>query len=167
VSVTVRPAVVEDLPFLREMLYEAAAPEPGEPDPGIDGVLADPVVGSYLDGWGRESDLGVVAEADGVPVGAAWCRLPGAVHGFGYVADDTPELAIAVVEGSRGRGVGRWLMEALVAAASERGSPALSLSVMPTDPVAVRLYTGAGFERVGTNGDLWVMRRDLRGAASG
>jgi GNAT superfamily N-acetyltransferase len=158
----IRAATEEDLLFLREMLYEAAGPEPGEPDPGIDGLLAQPIPASYLQGWGRAGDVGAIAEHRGEPVGAAWCRLPGKIHGWGYVADDIPEVVIAVMETWRGRGVGRGLLTALIRAATDAGRPALSLSVLPSDPAAVHLYRSAGFEKVATNEDLWVMRRELR-----
>lgn len=156
-----REAQSDDLAFLREMLWEAARPEPGESDPGMEARLAEPRVASYLTGWGSEGDVGVVAEVRGRPVGATWCRLPGAVHGWGYVADDIPEVAIAVAEERRGQGIGRALLSALIAVATLDGYPALSLSVLPTDPTAMALYVGAGFEQVGTTDGLSVMCLDL------
>lgn len=158
-SLDIRRAGVGDLAFLRLMLWEAVRPEPGEPDPGMEARLAEPVVASYLEGWGREGDVGVVAESDGMPIGAAWCRLPGAVHGWGYLDAGTPEVVIAVEKDHRGRGVGRALLDALVSFAEDAGATALSLSMDPGDAAAMALYASAGFEPAGTNGDLVVMRR--------
>jgi hypothetical protein len=40
----------------------------------------------------------MIAEASGVPIGAAWLRLmPVHDSGYGFVAPDVPELSIAVV----------------------------------------------------------------------
>ena len=44
--------------------------------------LEHPVLAPYRDGWGAVGDLGVVAEADGRAVGAAYCRL---TRGYGFV----------------------------------------------------------------------------------
>ena len=91
--------------------------------------------------------------------GAAWCRaFTEGDHGYGFVGDDVPELAIAVVAGRRGEGIGRHLLLALVAAAAARGVRALSLSVAGENP-ARRLYESVGFVAVARNGGSWTMVR--------
>src|SRR3954454_10941818 len=92
-----RAAGVEDLPFLAAMLGEAAVWRPDKPTPTADEVMADPRYATYLAGWPRLGDLGLVAEQDG-PLGAAWYRIyTETSHGHGFVADDVPELSIAVI----------------------------------------------------------------------
>lgn len=158
----IRPATPEDEPFLWEMLYqslyveEGAAPFPPE-------VVRQPELARYVGGWGRAGDLGFVAlEAGGnLPVGAVWSRLPnGADRGFAYLNDETPELAVAVSPGHRGRGVGTALMERLLTEASGL-FPALTLSVSPRNP-ARRLYERLGFETVEVRGGHPLMLLKLR-----
>ena len=142
-----RAATPADEPFLREMLWlaynwrdqTAAADHWPDPDGGR----------RYVEGFGRPGDGGVIAEEGGVPAGAAWYRLlPG---GYGYVAEDIPELTIGVAAGFRGRGVAASLLEHLKARAASEGLRAISLSVEP-DNHARRIYERAGFEPAGGSG---------------
>jgi GNAT superfamily N-acetyltransferase len=60
-----------------------------------------------------------------------------------------PEVIISVVDEARGTGVGRRLMEALMQRAHAAGHAGLTLTVSERNPVALRLYEGLGFERLG------------------
>jgi GNAT superfamily N-acetyltransferase len=152
IELAVRPAVASDEAFLRLAGYDAAFP------PGVERLsFADtqkiPELSHYVDGWPRPGDVGVVAEHDGRPIGAAWCRrFPPDDPGYGWVDADTPELAIAVVEGLRGQGVGRTLMRALAGAARAEGYERLCLSVSQDNPGAVALYLSEGYRVVGLDG---------------
>jgi GNAT superfamily N-acetyltransferase len=94
-------------------------------------------------------------------VGAAWLRfLPSDDAGYGFVADGVPELGIGVHPAYRGRGVGRRLLRALLAAAREQGIARISLSVERANP-ARRLYLDEGFRVVGGDADADTMVVDL------
>jgi hypothetical protein len=57
-------------------------------------VQTSPSLARYASDWGRKGDLGYAGFVNGRCIGAAWLRLwPEDDHGFGYVADDIPELA--------------------------------------------------------------------------
>ena len=93
-------------------------------------------------------DAAVVASDDhGRPLGAAWWHF----HEPPLLRDGSgaplPELAMAVVEGERGQGIGAALVEALADEAAKHYS-ALTLNVHIRNPAA-RLYTRTGFRVAG------------------
>jgi ribosomal protein S18 acetylase RimI-like enzyme len=137
------------------MLGEAASrlsPQSG------DQVLADPRYAMCLAGWPMRGDYGLIAEQDG-PIGAAWYRIFTEVsHGYGYVAEDVPELSIAVITSRRHEGIGRRLLVDLVEASVAQGYPAISLSVAEANP-ARGLYESVGFVDVEKHGSSWTMIR--------
>ena len=134
----VRTAILEDEPVLWTMLMYAAH------EISLDMVKSNPDLIRYVGGWGRAGDLGVVAEQRGLAVGAAWVRSwSNDDRGYGYVAGNVPELAIAVIPERRGQGIGTSLLKKLLALASGQ-FPAISLSIRADKP-ALRLYQRMGF----------------------
>jgi ribosomal protein S18 acetylase RimI-like enzyme len=159
--VNIRPATKDDVEFLKEMVYEAARWNPDWTREPIAEVLAEPVVSRYHEGWGRPGDGGVVAELDGVPVGAAWYRqFTAGSPGYGFVDEKIPELSIAVVPLHRRKGIGETLLRAAMVQAREEGFQALSLSVAVHNRSRM-LYQRAGFEKVAEDGDSWTMVANL------
>jgi GNAT superfamily N-acetyltransferase len=155
-DVHVRPADVEDLPFLATMLGEAAVWRPDKPTPTGDEVMADPRYAMYLSAWPRHGDHGLVAEQHG-PLGAAWYRTyTEADHGYGFVAEDVPELSIAVIASRRHEGIGRRLLVDLIDASIAQGYAAVSLSVREENP-ARGLYESAGFVPIEKHEGSWTM----------
>jgi len=144
--VEIRDLRPEETPFLMEMLYAALAWDPNVELPSRDWVMEHPQVAPFHVEWGRRpGDTGLVADENGSPLGLAWYRyFTEAEHGEGFVDEDTPEVAIAVVDGHRGHGVGRALMEAIHERAREQGVRRISLSVDPQNP-AKRLYLRLGY----------------------
>jgi len=143
----------QDVRFLRDMLHHAyywRERNPGEgPGPAA----------RYVKGWGRPGDTVLIAVDDG------WYRLfRRDLPGYGYIDEETPELAIAVVPSRRGRGIGDALLEALCERALRDGYRALSLSVERENPALVSFYEERGFSVVdpGDGDDYSVtMRRGL------
>ena len=151
----IRPAGPQDVRFLRDMLHHAfyRRESGGEEQP----------VYRYVSGWGRRGDAGVIAIDAGFPVGAAWYRLfKEAEPGYGFVDEQTPELAVAVVPSRRGRGLGRELLTALMERARRDGFESLSLSVEHDNP-AIGLYENLGFQKVAEHGTHLTMTADLSG----
>jgi ribosomal protein S18 acetylase RimI-like enzyme len=156
-----RAAGPGDEPFLRKMMYEAAAWNPDWPHEEVIEALSNPVLARYVDGWRRPGDAGVMAEREGEAIGAAWYRLFTAdAPGYGFVDERTPELGLAVVPLYRRHGVGTALLDALIDRARDDGYPALSLSVAPSNRSRL-MYERAGFQKVGELGGSWTMRLEL------
>lgn len=159
---TIRPATSADVPFLVQMLAVAADWRPDAVVRAPEEVLRDPALAHYVAGFGEDDrDVGLLAEEDGVAVGAAWWRfLPAEDPGYGFVDEATPELAVGVAAEARGRGVGTALLAALIQEARGRGLPALSLSVEADNP-ALAIYRRLGFEVVGADDGSPTMLLDL------
>jgi len=105
-----------------------------------------------------EREVRFLTEVDGerhVALGAAWMNPQGQFEGlavarFVRLPDDpsTAEPAIVVIDAWQGRGLGRALLERLVAAARERGIDRFACSVVAGNGPMLRLlreYPGARF----------------------
>jgi GNAT superfamily N-acetyltransferase len=159
--IEIRQARSDDRAFIESMAVEAVNWDPARPALSPQAIAAEPTFGRYFAGWLRPDDLGVVAEADGVAVGAAWLRFFEASEpGYGFIAADIPEISIGVRQGWRDQGIGGRLLERLIDLARARRIGAISLSVEPANS-AKRLYERHGFHPVGRNGDAVTMRIDL------
>lgn len=147
-NTTVRVLTTEDVLTLWTMLMHAAH------ETSVEDVKSSPALAWYVQDWGQVGDMGVVAQQsiDGRMnvLGAAWlrlCRQDTAVPcGYGYVAKEIPELAIAVLGEHRGQGIGTVLLTHLIELAQTQ-FPGISLSTRSNNP-AVRLYGRFGFVRV-------------------
>ena len=149
---TTRRATAADLPFMEEVFVITADWNP-ENIKGAAFWRTDPTFQQYIGGFPRETDLGFIAEREGQDVGAVWSRyFTAAQPGYGYVADDIPEIGIGVVEGRRGEGIGRALLNVMLAASTTD----LSLSVEDGNP-AEELYRKSGFMPVGRVGNATTM----------
>ncbi len=155
---TTRRWQLDDVPFLWDMLYDSIhVPDGDAPLPRS--ILLEHDIAHYLEGFGRERDDAQIAvDEAGARIGAAWCRTTTAADpGYGFVAEDIPELGTAIVAAWRGRGVGSRLIEEL----ADR-NPALSLSVDDDNESARRLYLRLGFVPLGVNGTATTMLRRPR-----
>ncbi|HEY9801095.1 MAG TPA: GNAT family N-acetyltransferase [Leptolyngbyaceae cyanobacterium] len=144
----IRPLTQQDEPFLWQILYEAAhLAEEGNMT--VQDAMNHPELIKYVKDWGLKGDMGFAATLvnSDVSVGAAWLRLFSANNqGYGYIDDQTPELAIAILPEYRNQGIGTQLITHLIAAAKVI-YPSICLSTRKSNP-ALHLYQRLGWEIV-------------------
>ena len=151
-----------DLPFMKEMLYEAVYWRPNPNKPSFDEGLANPGVSNALDNWGnREGDVAVIALVDANPAGAAWYRFYSDDNSIrGYIDETIPTIAIAVHKDYRRQGIGEKMMEWLIDHASKHNIQRMSLMVSK-DNHAIKLYRKCGFLEYADKGDSLLMVRKI------
>jgi GNAT superfamily N-acetyltransferase len=155
--VEIRDLRAAETAFLGDMLYAALDWNPKRWLPPKWILLRLPQLRIFYRDWGRDGDTALVAEEDRRLLGLAWYRFfTEEVHGEGFVDERTPELAVAVVDGERGRGLGTSLMERIHARAREQGVKRISLSVDHGNP-ARRLYERLGYVEVAPDDERMVL----------
>ena len=110
-------------------------------------VLQTPQVRIYAEAWGKPSDVGVVAQVNGMDAGACWSRLLPVGAGLAFTDAETPQLGIALEPEFQHKGYGRPLLLETLGAAARAGYRQVSLTVHPSNP-AQYLYGSCGFRRV-------------------
>ena len=136
----VRTATQHDLDCLVDMARLACGlgdrPLPAADDPAVRGLLPEPV------------DLALVAADDrDRRLGAAWWHFHEPPLVLAPDGSSLPEIAMAVREHARGRGIGSRLLDELTVRAAGRFE-ALVLNVHLRNP-ALRLYMRSGFTVAG------------------
>ncbi len=156
-KVIVREITPADYPLLENFIYHAIFVPPGMDAPPRE-IIHHPDVFIYIDGFGgKPGDCGVVTEARGKVVGAAWERI---IPAFGHVDDETPELAISVLPEYRRQAVGTLMMKRLFGLLRERGYKQTSLAVQKEN-AAVRFYQRLGYKTVRESDEEYIMVKDL------
>jgi len=91
------------------------------------------------------AELRLVAVAGGAVIG--WAALSPVSERAVYAG--VTEVSVYVAESSRGRGVGRALLERLVCRSEEAGIWTVQAGVFPENTASLRLHEAVGFRRVG------------------
>ena len=162
-NILLRKAQHSDLPFLKEMLYEAVFWRASVNKPSFEEGLAYPEVSRALADWGnRDGDVAVVATIDSTPIGASWLRYWTDDHSInGYMDPSTPVLVIGVLRDYRHQGIGGKMTEWLVDYASKHSIQKISISVSK-DNYAINLYRQQGFLEYADKGDWFIMVRKIQ-----
>lgn len=134
-------------------MTRAAVAQPGlsveEVGPAAADLIAALTGKAGGDPWRADSVSGIlalpgtfalIASLDGQPSGFILVRV---------AADESEIINFAVAPSARRRGVGRFLLEAALATAGERGAYAIFLEVARDNTAARALYSEKGFEQVG------------------
>lgn len=131
----------QEVPLLEDFLYEAIfIPEGVTPPPKS--IIKNEDLQVYVRDFGRlPDDKCLVAEADGMVVGAIWCRI---MDDYGHVADGIPSLAISLYREYRNKGIGTELLRQMLQLLCQAGYKQVSLSVQKAN-YAAKMYLKAGF----------------------
>ena len=161
-TILLRKSQHADLPFLREMLYEAVFWRATVNKPSFEEGLAYPDVTKSLADWGeRDGDTAVVATLNSIPIGASWYRFwTDDNFILGYIDEITPVLVIGVHSDYRHQGIGKKMIGWLIDYASKHSIQRISLSVSK-DNYAINLYKQQGFLEYKDNGDAFIMVRKI------
>lgn len=139
-----RPATESDRTYL-ERLFHLASVWGDETQTPKEGFAED--MGRYVDAWTPEQGGIIAISPHRVPAGGLWLRSgTDRRPPYGFVAEDIPELAIAVEGAFGGRGLGRELLTAALDLAQEQGHRGLSLAVDYGNDRARAIYEKIGFE---------------------
>ena len=153
----IRKMLSEEYFLMEGLMYEAVyQPDPSNPYPKD--IIYLPQVRIYWDNWGAEKDDHcLVSFVENKIAGAVWVRtFQGEFRGYGYIDGQTPELAIAIFEEYRNKGIGTQLMNYMIELLQAKGYPQVSLSITKGNP-AVRLYERLGFKVIDENEGDYIM----------
>ena len=151
---TIRNMLETEYPLLEEFLYNAIFIPEGTEKPPRD-IIKKPELQVYIEDFGkRKDDLCLVAERDGKIIAACWVRI---MNDYGHIDDETPSLAISVLEEYRDQGIGTTLLQFMLPVLKAWKYKRVSLAVQKAN-YAVRMYKKVGFEIVDENEQEYIMQ---------
>lgn len=122
-------------------------------------ITRRPELQVYVRDFGcKKDDHALVAESNGKVIGAVWVRI---MEDYGHINDDTPSLAISVLEDHRGKGIGTALMKKMIEHLGSNGYAGVSLSVQKAN-YAANMYRHLGFKVISENDEEYIMVHRLK-----
>ncbi len=106
------------------------------------------MVSKAYEKWGRDGDTALVVLNNETKeiIGVAWVRLfKKSDPSYGFIDENTPDMAIAVKTEYRNKGIGTKLLKKLIITVKINGFLRMSLSVDPRNS-ALHLYKRLGFK---------------------
>lgn len=154
----IRSMVKEEYPLLKDFLYNDIYHPKGSAQPPQDKTERSEIA-AHIQNFGQPDDICLVAESEGELLGAVWARIiDDGIKGHGSIDSSTPMLAISVKKEFCHQGIGRKLMQEMIAYLKKHGYEKASLSVNK-DNYACRMFRKLGFQvvKVGEQDYLMVM----------
>lgn len=153
---SIRKIKKEEYPLLENFLYEAIFQREGVEPPSRE-ILKLPELKMYIEDFGKEGDVCLLAIVEGRAAGAVWTRF---IKDYGYIDDSIPSLAISLYKEYRGMGIGTALMKEMLLTLKEKGYQGVSLSVQK-DNYAYKMYEKLGFRIFREDKEDYIMLQDL------
>jgi L-amino acid N-acyltransferase YncA len=140
--IIIRPAKLADLPAITEIYNEAILKTTATFD-------TEPKTSEEQKIWfadhGPKYPI-LVAEENGIVVG--WASLSKWSDRCAY--SDTAEISLYVREDHQGKGIGRKLLEAIVAEGEKAGLHTIIARIAEASQASIHLHKSVGFEHIGT-----------------
>lgn len=156
----IRQIKTSEIHLLENFLYDAIFTPDGYEKPARE-IIKRPELSRYIEGFGRDTDVCLVAELNEIVIGAIWTRVfPETGKGYGYVNAKTPELTVSVVENYRKLGIGKKLITSMIEELQQLGYEQVSLSVDKLNH-AFEIYKKQGFEVVKSDEKSAIMLKKL------
>lgn len=150
----IRPIQKEEIPLLRDFLYNAIFIPEGAAAPPME-IVDDESLQVYIRDFGNlPDDRCLVAESDGRVVGAIWSRI---MDDYGHIADEVPSIAISLYKEYRNQGIGTELLTQMLNLLKTDGYKSVSLSVQKAN-YAMKMYQKAGFKVISDNTEEAIMQ---------
>ncbi len=153
--IVVRPATIDDIPFLRAMMRVALLASPTFVAHQDMDAIQQAEEREWLNWREHPTPAFVAVDADGRSLGAVRLRPHDSAEGQGW------QLGIGIVAGARNQGIGRRLMEQTITYARATGAAYIYLMVDPDNAPAIALYRRTGFVEIGEREHVIGMRLDL------
>lgn len=143
--------------LLDDFLYNAIyIPQGVTPPPKS--IIKNAELQVYVKDFGKyKDDIALVAEAEGMVIGAVWARI---MNDYGHIDNDTPSLAISLYKEYRCKGIGTDLIQNMLSCLKQKGYKRTSLAVQKTN-YAVKMYKKVGFVIVDENQEEYIMSYEL------
>ncbi len=163
-NLIIRELKRKETAFLKEALYEAIFIPAGKERLPKE-IIERPELNRYISNFGRKDDFCLVAEYNGVLVGAIWTRIfTESEKGYGYVDEFTPELSMSVLGKYRNKGIGTQMLNLMIALIENKAYEQISLSVDKAN-YAYGLYEKHGFMvHSETNDSVTMIRKTIKNA---
>jgi ribosomal protein S18 acetylase RimI-like enzyme len=155
----IRKATKDDENIIKELFYYSIyVPENAPP---VSMSIVDlPELQKYYKDWGNTDDIAYLIENNSEIIAGIWLRLFDITNkGYGFVDDETPELAIAVKNKYRSNGLGTKLMSLLLNDPKVLEYNSISLSVDKSNR-AVNLYLKYNFKIFAESNETYIMLKN-------
>jgi ribosomal protein S18 acetylase RimI-like enzyme len=143
--------------YLEDFLYEAIFIPEGEKKPDK-AIINNHDLQVYVKDFGKnKDDFCLVSEVNKTVVGACWIRI---MNDYGHIDNDTPSLAISLLEEYRNKGIGTMLLKEMINRLKMKNYEKISLSVQKNN-YAFKMYLKCGFEIIKETNEEYIMICEL------
>ena len=156
-NIEIRPIKENEYKVLEDFLYEAIFIPEGVEKPSRD-IIKNKELNVYIESFGKKDDNCLLALDNNKIIGACWTRI---MNDYGHIDDNTPSLAISILEEYRGRGIGTKLLKEMINLLKDKNYNKVSLSVQKIN-YAVNMYKKVGFEIIDENKEEYIMAYNLK-----